>query len=246
MVSANFPRKGTHVRRKADGTIGEVYASDPFKGVLTVRWRTATGFLTQVCTSEHFARDWELAPTTFSLPRVPLASPGIDMQTTQGNSSYSSIFLKRLLVIGLAVMGVGFLWHAAGTSSDKTSPSTIESSQPSTALQSPDAPAQPQPLQVSAVHLWRDYQRNEISADSMYKGKTLAVKGTVVAINKDFLDQAFLLLDTPNEFERVQAHLQKSEVSKASTLSPGVVVTVNCEGGGMTLGSPMLKDCVIQ
>jgi hypothetical protein len=60
MASANFPQKGAHVRRKADGMIGEVYASDPSKDVLTVRWRTATGFLTQVCTSENFARDWEL------------------------------------------------------------------------------------------------------------------------------------------------------------------------------------------
>jgi hypothetical protein len=57
MVVANFPRKGTQARRKADGMIGEVYASDPGKDILTVRWRTATGFSTQVCSSEQFARD---------------------------------------------------------------------------------------------------------------------------------------------------------------------------------------------
>lgn len=228
MASANFPQKGTHVRRKADGMIGEVYASDPSKDVLTVRWRTATGFLTQVCSSEQLARDWELTGAT---------------------SEYYSIKLLFVLIGGF--IALVFFIHQCDynfVTGETRAPTSRngQSSAPFKASQSPDAAAQPQPLQVSAVHLWRDYQRNEISADSMYKGKTLAVKRTVVAINKDFLDQAFLLLDTPNEFERVQAHLQKSEVSKASTLSPGVVVTVNCEGGGMTLGSPMLKDCVIQ
>jgi hypothetical protein len=75
MVSANFPEKGAQARRKVDGLLGEIYAVDPSKDLLTVRWRTATGFLTQVCTSEHFARDWELTATTFNLPRVPLTSP---------------------------------------------------------------------------------------------------------------------------------------------------------------------------
>ena len=75
MVSANFPEKGAQARRKVDGLLGEIYAVDPSKDLLTVRWRTATGFLTQVCTSERLAHDWELTVTTSNLPRVPLTSP---------------------------------------------------------------------------------------------------------------------------------------------------------------------------
>lgn len=103
MVSANFPRKGTHVRRKADGTIGEVYASDPFKGVLTVRWRTATGFLTQVCTSEHFARDWELTPTIFNLPGVPLAPPGALASDNKPSSAGGLFKAVALIMLGLVL-----------------------------------------------------------------------------------------------------------------------------------------------
>jgi osmotically-inducible protein OsmY len=80
----------------------------------------------------------------------------------------------------------------------------------------------------------------------MYKGRTLAVTGTVSSINKDFTDSVYLMLETSNEFMGIHANLRGSEVSKASTLSKGSIVTVVCEGNGMIVGSPMLKDCVIQ
>jgi ketosteroid isomerase-like protein len=80
----------------------------------------------------------------------------------------------------------------------------------------------------------------------MYKGRTLAVTGTVSSINKDFTDSVYLMLETSNEFMGVHANLRGSEVSKASTLSKGSTVTVVCEGNGMIVGSPMLTDCVIQ
>ena len=108
------------------------------------------------------------------------------------------------------------------------------------------SPAQFPAQNVSAERLFLDYQRNEVSADSMYKGRTLAVTGTVSSINKDFTDSVYLMLETSNEFMGIHANLRGSEVSKASTLSKGSTVTVVCEGNGMIVGSPMLKDCVIQ
>ena len=108
------------------------------------------------------------------------------------------------------------------------------------------SPAQFPAQNVSAERLFLDYQRNEVSADSMYKGRTLAVTGTVSSINKDFTDSVYLMLETSNEFMGIHANLRGSEVSKASTLSKGSIVTVVCEGNGMIVGSPMLKDCVIQ
>jgi len=108
------------------------------------------------------------------------------------------------------------------------------------------SPARGPAQNVSAERLFLDYQRNEVSADSMYKGRTLAVTGTVTSINKDFTDSVYLMLETSNEFMGVHANLRGSEVSKASTLSKGSTVTVVCEGSGMIVGSPMLTDCVIQ
>ncbi len=110
-----------------------------------------------------------------------------------------------------------------------------------------DGPSVPSPAQnVSAERLFLDYQKNEVSADSMYKGRSLAVTGTVSSINKDFTDSVYLVLETSNEFMGVHANLRGSEASKASVLSKGEIVTVVCEGNGMIVGSPMLADCVIQ
>ena len=60
MTSAEFPVRGAQVRRKADGLLGEVYASDPNKDLLTVRWLGRQRHNTLVCTSEQFFRDWDL------------------------------------------------------------------------------------------------------------------------------------------------------------------------------------------
>jgi hypothetical protein len=60
MVSTGFPKSGDAVKRKADGLVGEVYASDPDKDILTVRWSARSGHNTLVCTSEQLFRDWDL------------------------------------------------------------------------------------------------------------------------------------------------------------------------------------------
>lgn len=60
MTSENYPQKGAQAKRRADGLIGEVYASDPRKDILTVRWSARSGFNTFVCNSAQFAQDWEL------------------------------------------------------------------------------------------------------------------------------------------------------------------------------------------
>jgi hypothetical protein len=122
----------------------------------------------------------------------------------------------------------------------KHTPQTSMSTQDST---QPFAPAA---LQVTAGQLYGEYHRNEVAADQTYKDKMLAVSGIVESINKDFVDDAYLVLETANEFEGVQAHLKSSETSKAARMSKGELITVLCSGNGMIIGTPMLKDCVIQ
>lgn len=98
-------------------------------------------------------------------------------------------------------------------------------------------------LQVSAYKLFSDYQRNEVAADNVYKGRSLAVSGVVSGINKDVFDKIYVELVTPNEFMNVQAHLGEGNESKAASLQVGETVTVVCTGAGMVIGSPMLDKC---
>jgi hypothetical protein len=98
-------------------------------------------------------------------------------------------------------------------------------------------------MRVTAMELFSAYQRNEVLADSQYKGKELIVTGTVAEIRKDMFDNAVVDLATTNEFESVLAYLDKGEEAKVATLSKGMGVTLLCEGGGATMGSPDLRNC---
>jgi len=95
---------------------------------------------------------------------------------------------------------------------------------------------------VTAVELSRDYQNNEVAADNRYQDKLLEVRGTVVSIDKGVFDEVIVQLSGGSE-QDAHAFMAESEKTTAAALRKGKAVTVLCHGGGMTLGSPMLKDC---
>jgi len=101
-------------------------------------------------------------------------------------------------------------------------------------------------MSVTAPKLLSDYQANEVAADNIYKGKQLLVQGVVNSINKDFTDSIYLTLSTFNEFESVHADISNDYQSEAAALHRGQIITVRCEGGGMVIGSPVLRGCSIQ
>lgn len=101
-------------------------------------------------------------------------------------------------------------------------------------------------VEVTAGYLLNRYQANEVAADATYRGRRLRVTGTVHSIDKDFLDNAILQLETSDEFAPVRATLHPSHTSRAAALSRGAHVRLYCEGKGMILGSPMLDGCLIQ
>lgn len=108
----------------------------------------------------------------------------------------------------------------------------------------PAAPINPPPLAVTARQLGQDYEQNEIAADAIYKGKRLAVTGSVVSINKDFMDDPYLILASTNIFLGVHADLKPEEASTAASLTRGSTISLVCTGGGMVVGSPILRDCI--
>lgn len=76
MDSENLPAKGLQTRRKADGVLGEVYAIDPDRHTITVRWPTIPGaYAMQACTPEQFAAKWELTGVHLAPPYHSNAAP---------------------------------------------------------------------------------------------------------------------------------------------------------------------------
>ncbi len=139
-----------------------------------------------------------------------------------------------LIVIG---MFVGEKKEAGSPSSSSTS--NASSSGNETAEVKPTEPA----LAVTASELFKAYNANEVAADQKYKGKALLVSGSVQSIDKDFMDKIVVKLSTANEFMPVHAQLGKEHEQLAAQLSKGAKVKWTCTGGGLIVGSPILRDC---
>jgi TonB family protein len=154
--------------------------------------------------------------------------------------------LTVVVVLGLVVIGITFVGVVTTRHDVRPAPIVDGGSYASGSVagRGSDAipPARPA-LKVSALTLFMDYHTNEVAADNVYRNRRLAVRGMVVEIRKDIFDKAILELATTNEFEHVSAYLAPSEQAKAASLRKYTLVTVLCEGSGMIVGSPMLKDC---
>lgn len=100
------------------------------------------------------------------------------------------------------------------------------------------------PVAVTAAQLFDAYQDNEVQADMQYKDKRLLVSGKVDKVSKDVMDKPFVSLSTSNMFMSVLAYDMPE--SAVVTLRKGMPLQLLCRGGGMTLGSPMLRDCGVQ
>jgi hypothetical protein len=113
------------------------------------------------------------------------------------------------------------------------------------------APAKPRPkppepeISVSAMELHEEYDKNEVLADELYKGKKLMVSGQVASIDKDLMDNIVLRLKTKNMFQSVSAFTKPEMRSQVVRMSKGENTVVVCRGAGMIVGSPVLRDCTV-
>lgn len=101
-------------------------------------------------------------------------------------------------------------------------------------------------VSVSAEQLRRDYEANEVSADDKYRNKMLTVTGIVTAVKKDPFDQPYVVLATSNMFEGVHARFTPEGDSDLRSFLRGDKIVVRCVGNNVTIGSPQLKNCVLQ
>lgn len=73
-----LPAVGAQARRKTDGILGEVYATDLPHNLLSVRWATIPGaYGHQDCTVDQFARSWELTGIQLRPPRETHVALGL-------------------------------------------------------------------------------------------------------------------------------------------------------------------------
>lgn len=101
-------------------------------------------------------------------------------------------------------------------------------------------------IKVTALQLSKAYNANEVAADRKYKGKEMLVYGIIAGIDKDFMNDIIVNLNSGNSFLPVRAHLEDEQDDKAASLAKGGEIIVQCNGGGFIIGSVVLNKCVIK
>ena len=140
------------------------------------------------------------------------------------------LFMKSLAIVFVASIYL----TSCGESSSKTD-----------AAATSEQKTEEQSLPVSSKEYYKKYQENEVAADNLYKGKKLAITGTVESVSKDIADDVYVSLAGDGEISLgVQCHL--SDAGKAASVKKGSSITIVGTGEGMILGIPQVKDCAIQ
>lgn len=105
--------------------------------------------------------------------------------------------------------------------------------------------AQAADFTMAANKLYREYDANEVAADSKYKGKIVIVSGTIQDIGKDVMDNAFIVIGGESGFDGVQCTFAEEETASVARLSKGQQVTVKGEVTGK-MGNVLLESAQIQ
>jgi hypothetical protein len=100
-------------------------------------------------------------------------------------------------------------------------------------------------VRVSAMNLFREYQQNEVATDLRLKGKIIDINGKITGISKDFLDNAYVSLQTSNEFMHATVHPVGEDIEKVAQLRKGRIVTFRCDSMMRFMGSPSGKNCIL-
>lgn len=197
-------------------------------------------------------------PTAVICPKCKI--PFTNFQTQQqGNMQYQQppIVIKRglswwqvlLIVIGAIIIIPAVIGAIANSDKDDkpVSGTTTEGSQKSTSSAPATKPKEKETIKISASDLLVAYDENGVKADEDYKGKLLEVTGIIRNIDKDFLDETYVTLDTGADFEliSVQCYFKGDSAKKLSELKKGEEVTIigTCDGSVVNV---ILEKCYIK
>ena len=107
------------------------------------------------------------------------------------------------------------------------------------------APSAANATVLSAADLWMSYARDPGEADRLFRGKSLAVSGTVRSVERDFDGSMILRLTTGDPFETVNARMAVRNQPQLLA-SKGKQVSLLCLGRGVLIGAPSLGGCVVR
>lgn len=101
-------------------------------------------------------------------------------------------------------------------------------------------------IETTSGNLIDSYKGNEVSADQMYKGKTLDVSGRIHSIGKDIMNNPYVTLDSGRQFElvSVQCFFDRRHEGELAKLQKGQFVTIRGKCGGKMM-NVLLKNATL-
>jgi len=103
-------------------------------------------------------------------------------------------------------------------------------------------------IKVDANAVYREYDGNEVAADTKYKDQWLDVTGTVQEIGKDAFDNSYVNFTCDSNQFMSSFHCFFSDAHKGdlAKLTKGQQVTIRGKCAGFVIKTVQLKDCELK
>ncbi|MCX5952459.1 MAG: hypothetical protein NTZ40_02960 [Cyanobacteria bacterium] len=98
---------------------------------------------------------------------------------------------------------------------------------------------------TTADQLYSEYDANQVSADTKYKGKIVVITGPISDIGKDVTDTAYVIIGGTGLLNGAQCMFPKGQESLLGSLSKGQQVSAKGEVSGK-IGNVLLRNCTVQ
>lgn len=152
-------------------------------------------------------------------------------------------FYKRWWFWAIVMLVLIILGRASTEKSEQ--PSTVEPTTPDAALET--APAEePETSYIDAYDIISAYVENTVTADSLYRDKTLEIQGKVSDIGKDLIDTPFLTIRGSRfTFEGMRCNFSKADEDLLMNVEKNQDIVVRGKIEGEKLGTVLVSNCEI-
>lgn len=96
---------------------------------------------------------------------------------------------------------------------------------------------------TTAKEMRDTYVSNEVAGDQRYYKKKLLVSGKIARINSGLGNRPYLTLQDGGDVSGAQASFKNPDIDQIGKLKKGADIQLVCFGGGVMLGTPILRDC---
>jgi hypothetical protein len=174
------------------------------------------------------------------------------IEPTKKSSTKKTLYIAIGLMILFAIIGNSALNDTSKSPTSDQSGQTPQPANNESTDKKSEQPAAPEKLTpqitVTSANISKEYSENEVAADDKYKSKIIEISGKITGIDNGSFDNEMIikLADGKYDFSGPWCYMKASEKEKVLAFKKGQQVTLIGKGESATMGSPILKDCVVK